>query len=71
MLEVHGKKNGGELGGIPDDEAVPALIPRNDPVGGGVVHHFVSFHEERRRRSRASANVHSRRYDRIEVGGSR
>ena len=55
MLEVGREEVGGEVGRIPDDEAIHGRTPRDDVVGGGVVHHLVRLEEERSRATGAAA----------------
>lgn len=43
VLEVGGKEAGGELGGIPDDEAGLCAAPGDDFVGGRIVNHVVGL----------------------------
>ena len=47
MLEIVGEECEGELGHVPYDEAVAAFGPRDDGVGGGVLHHVVALVQER------------------------
>ena len=49
VLEVTGQDGGGELVGIPDDEAVASSAPRNNGVGGRILHHVEGLGEERGR----------------------
>ena len=50
VLEVLGQEVPGELGRVPDDEAVVPGAPGHDVVRGRVVNHLVGLHEEGRRR---------------------
>ena len=47
VLEIVGEECEGELGHVPYDEAVAAFGPRDDGVGGGVLHHVVALVQER------------------------
>lgn len=49
VLEIGREKEASELGRVPHDEAVVGGAPRNDVVGGGIVHHLVGLEKERRR----------------------
>lgn len=51
VLEIGREKEASELGRVPHDEAVVGRAPRNDVVGGGIVHHVVGLQKERRRTS--------------------
>lgn len=51
VLEIGREKEASELGRVPHDEAVVGGAPRNDVVGGGIVHHVVGLQKERRRTS--------------------
>lgn len=50
VLEVLGQQIFSELRGIPNNKAMASLIPRNDRIGDGIIHHFIGFGKEGRGR---------------------
>lgn len=55
VFEVLGEQIFGELGGIPNNEAVASGSPRDDGIGDGIIHHFIGFGKEGRGRIGTSA----------------
>ena len=47
VLEESREEGVGEVEGIEDDEAVVGWAPRDEFIGGGIVHHIVGFYDKR------------------------
>lgn len=69
MLKILRQKLFSELSKIPNNEAIVIITPRDDFIGGSIVHHIIRLHEERRRRISARNRSRWRRRGSVPGGG--